>query len=259
MKVFVLNKRTLAYIAAVTVLSLALLISLANLIPNAVAAANYQKKIPIYRVDRQDKMVSLTFDAAWGNEDTQQLIDILNKYKVKATFFLVGQWVDKYPESVKALADNGEEVMNHSNTHPDMTKLSADEMLKQINACDDKIEKITGKRPILFRAPYGAYNNTLLQTLEGINHYDIQWDVDSLDWKDISASQIKERVLSKVKSGSIILFHNAALHTPEALPSIIDSLQSQGYKIVPVSQLIYTQNYTIDHAGEQHLSVSSSQ
>ena len=259
MKGLVLNKKTLAYIAAVTVLSLALIISVVTLVPNAVTAANFKKKIPIYRVDRPDKEVSLTFDAAWGNEDTQTLIDILNKYKVKATFFLVGQWVDKYPDSTKALAENGEDIMNHSDTHPDMTKLSTSDMLKQINSCDDKIEKLTGKRPTLFRAPYGAYNNALIQTLEDSGHYDIQWDVDSLDWKEIPASQIKERVLSKVKSGSIILFHNAALHTPEALPSIIESLQSQGYKIVPVSQLIYKQNYTIDNAGEQHLVTGSSE
>jgi polysaccharide deacetylase family sporulation protein PdaB len=195
---------------------------------------------------------------AWGNEDTQTLIDILNRYHVHATFFVVAQWVDKYPESVKALSDAGNEVMNHSTTHPHMSTLSRDSMLKEIATCDDKIEKVTGKRPTLFRAPFGDYNNAVVETVSESNHYCIQWDVDSLDWKGISASQISQRVLSGVKPGSIILFHNAALHTPEALPGIIESLQKQGYKLVPVSQLIYKDNYTIDVAGKQHSNTAAS-
>jgi polysaccharide deacetylase family sporulation protein PdaB len=259
MKIVVLNKKSIAFGAAVAVLALALVVAVANLIPNAVAASSITKKqLPIYSVERQDKAVSLSFDAAWGNEDTQNLIDILNKYHIKATFFLVGAWVDKYPLSVKALADNGEDIMNHSNTHPHMTKLSLDDMLKEIAACDDKIQAITGKKPILFRAPYGDYNNTLIEALNSTGRYGIQWDVDSLDWKGISADQITQRVLSKVKSGSIVLFHNAALHTPEALPGIIESLQKQGYKIIPISQLIYKDNYTIDNAGRQQPTVQTS-
>jgi peptidoglycan/xylan/chitin deacetylase (PgdA/CDA1 family) len=139
-----------------------------------------------------------------------------------------------------------------------MTQLSLDSMLKEISACDDKIQAITGKKPILFRAPYGDYNNTLIEALNSTGRYGIQWDVDSLDWKGISADQITQRVLSKVKSGSIVLFHNAALHTPEALPGIIESLQKQGYKIIPISQLIYKDNYTIDNAGRQHPTVQTS-
>ena len=193
----------------------------------------------------------------WGNEDTQTLIDILKRHKVNATFFVVGQWVDKYPESVKALSAAGNEVMNHSSTHPHMPKLSREDMLKEISSCDEKVEKVTGKRPILFRAPFGDYDNALVETLTASNHYCIQWDVDSLDWKGVAADQISKNVLSKVKPGSIILFHNAALHTPEALPGIIDNLQKQGYKLVPISQLIYKDNYTIDVAGKQHSNASS--
>jgi len=258
MKVLVLNKRSLAYFLAVFVLSLALIVAVVNLIPIVAAAATAKRELPIYNVDRQDKTISISFDAAWGNEDTQTLINILNKYHIKATFFVVGGWVDKFPESVKALSDAGNEVMNHSNTHPHMPTLSAEAMLKEITLCDEKIEKITSVKPTLFRPPYGDYNNTLIETLTSSTHYCIQWDVDSLDWKGISASQIKERVLSKVKPGSIVLFHNAALHTPEALPSIIESLQKDGYKIVPILQLIYKDNYTLDNAGKQHSIQNSS-
>lgn len=191
------------------------------------------------------------FVLPWGNEDTGKLIEILGKYNVKATFFVVGEWVDKYPESVKQLSDAGHEVMNHSDTHPHMSQISLEKISEQIATCNDKIEKITGRRPILHRAPYGEYTNTLIEVLESMNMYCIQWDVDSLDWKDYDADRIYTKVTSSVKSGSICLFHNAALHTPEALPRIIEKLQSDGYEIVPISKLIYKNNYTIDYKGEQ--------
>ena len=213
--------------------------------------AGTDRKLPIYCVDKQEKKISLSFDAAWGNEDTEHLIEIFKKYNVKVTFFVVGEWVVKFPESVKALADAGHEIMNHSDTHPHMPQLSIEKMTEQINACNDKIEKITGRRPTLFRAPYGDYDNNLIDALSSLNMYCIQWDVDSLDWKDYTADKISERVLSKVRPGSICLFHNAAKHTPEALPIILEKLIADGYEIVPISQLIMTNNFTINHEGRQ--------
>jgi polysaccharide deacetylase family sporulation protein PdaB len=220
--------------------------------PAVVGVSATTRKLPVYRVAREQKLVSLTFDAAWGNEDTQQLIDILGKYGVKATFFVVGEWVDKYPESVKALSDAGHEVMNHSNNHPHFNKLGAAEIASQINTCNDKIEAVTGVRPTLFRAPYGEYDDHVITAVENLGIKTIQWDVDSLDWKDLSAADIQQRVLSRVKPGSICLFHNAALNTPAALPGIIDSLLADGYTVVPVSEIILTGDTYIDNAGEQH-------
>lgn len=164
---------------------------------------------------------------------------------------MVGAWVDKYPESVKALAKAGHEVCNHSNTHPHMPKLSQGEMTEQITECSRKIQSITGTAPLLFRPPYGDYNNAVIHTVNGLKMVPIQWNVDSLDWKNPSPQQIEKRVLSQVKPGSIVLFHNGAKNTPAALPSILQTLQAQGYKIVPVSQLVYKSNYTIDVAGMQ--------
>ncbi|MBQ2925360.1 MAG: polysaccharide deacetylase family protein, partial [Ruminiclostridium sp.] len=201
------------------------------------------------------KFASLTFDAAWGNEDTQQLIDTLERYDVKATFFVVGEWVDKYPESVKALHEAGHEVMGHSNDHAHFNSLSADEIIADITACNEKIEGVTGVRPTLFRPPYGEYDDHVVSTVRGMGLEIIQWDVDSLDWKDYDAPTITDRVTSKVGPGSIVLFHNAALHTPEALPGILEYLLQEGYDIVPISQLIlpgeYGTDYTIDHTGRQ--------
>ncbi|MCD7928248.1 MAG: polysaccharide deacetylase family protein [Oscillospiraceae bacterium] len=219
--------------------------------PAVVGAAATARQLPIYCVQRDQNVVALTFDAAWGNEDTQTLIDILGKYNVTATFFVVGEWVDKYPESVLALSRAGHEIMNHSNDHAHFSSLSVEEIVANINACSDKIEAITGVRPTLFRPPYGEYDDHVIAAVRSMGLEPIQWDMDSLDWKGISADEITQRVVSRVQSGSIVLFHNAADHTPEALPTIIETLLQQGYTFLPVSQLILTGDYTIDHTGRQ--------
>ena len=219
--------------------------------PSTIRASASTRQLPIYCVQRDQKLVSISFDAAWGNEDTQQLIDILEKYQVKATFFVVGEWVDKYPESVKALHDAGHEVMNHSNTHAHYPQLSSDQVIADLNACNDKIEAVTGVRPTLVRLPYGDYDDNSINAARSIGMEPIQWDVDSLDWKELSASEITQRVTSKVQAGSIVLFHNAAKHTPEALPGILEKLLQDGFTFVPISQIILPQPYTIDNTGRQ--------
>ena len=249
MKIWVLTKKS-GILLAVGIFLLFCLLWLGK--NDAVTVSGAKRDLPIYCVDKgEEKVVSISFDAAWGNEDTQQLIDILGKYNVKATFFVVGEWVDKFPESVKALSDAGHEVMNHSDTHPHMTKMEKEAVKAEIEACNQKIEQVTGKRPNLLRAPYGDYNDMVVQAARETGCYTIQWDVDSLDWKNLSAPEITKRVTEKIKPGSIVLFHNAALHTPEALPGILEKLQTDGYSIVPISQLIYYENYTIDQAGKQ--------
>lgn len=252
MKILVFRKKVLIAVAAAAVVAVCAVVFSGSLSASVQTAAAQSRRLPIYSVKRDDNKASISFDAAWGNEDTQQLIDVLAKYQVKATFFVVGGWVDKYPESVKALADAGHEVMNHSDTHPYMTKLSSQGMLDEVNACADKVEKVTGVRPKLFRPPYGDYNDTLIRTLSENGFYGIQWSVDSLDWKELPASEITQRVTSKIESGSIVLFHNAAKHTPEALPGILEAIAAKGIELVPISQLIYTENYKIDHTGQQY-------
>jgi peptidoglycan/xylan/chitin deacetylase (PgdA/CDA1 family) len=141
--------------------------------------------------------------------------------------------------------------MSHSNDHAHFTKLSANEIIANLNAANEKIAKVTGKTPTLFRAPYGEYDDNVIKTVKGMGITTIQWDVDSLDWKEIPAADITKRVTTKVGAGSIVLFHNAALHTPEALPDIIEHLIKNGYSIVPVSELLLTGEYAIDHTGRQ--------
>lgn len=219
--------------------------------PAIVGASATTRQLPIYSVEREYKVCSLSFDAAWGNEDTQLLIDILGKHHIKATFFVVGAWVDKYPESVKALSDAGHEVMNHSDSHAHMTKLSKEEIIADVQSCNTKIEAVTGVCPTLIRPPYGEYDDNVITAIRSISMEPIQWDVDSLDWKDLSASEITRRVTEHVEPGSIVLFHNAALHTPEALDGIIQTLIQNGYSFLPISELIFDSPYTIDHTGRQ--------
>lgn len=219
--------------------------------PAIVGASSTTRQLPVYSVQRDDKVVALSFDAAWGNEDTQTLIDILDKYDIHATFFVVGDWVDKYPESVKALSDAGNEVMNHSSHHAHFSQLSDSEIVSDITACNEKIAAVTGETPVLFRCPYGEYDDHVISAVNGMGMTAVQWDVDSLDWKGISADEIKSRVLKNISPGSIVLFHNAAENTPQALPGIIESLITDGYRIVPISQMLLSGDYTIDHTGRQ--------
>ena len=238
-------------LVAIGCLAAAVIMCWVSVSPRVVGASSTQRQLPIYCVQKDYKVVSLSFDAAWGNEDTEQLIEILGKYNVKATFFVVGEWVDKYPESVKALHDAGHEIMNHSADHAHFNSLSTDEIIADLNACNDKIEEVTGARPTLFRCPYGEYDDHVILATRSIGMEPIQWDVDSLDWKDLSAADITKRVTSKVQPGSIVLFHNAAKNTPAALPGIIEYLLQEGYTFVPVSEIILKGEYTIDHTGRQ--------
>lgn len=247
-RIFCIGKKAVAIAAAVVIILLLAVL----FVPRSAAAWSSDRQIPIYSVDTAgEKLASLTFDAAWGNEDTQELIDILAKYNVKATFFVVGDWVRKYPESVNALHEAGHEVMNHSNTHPDLTKLSAEGIKSEVAACNEALSAVTGVTPTLIRVPYGAYNDEVVNTIRSMGMEAVQWDVDSLDWKELSAGEITDRVIGKVDCGSIVLFHNAAKHTPEALPGIIENLQQQGFKLVKASELIHDGQYTLDHTGRQ--------
>ena len=219
--------------------------------PAAVSASAATRQLPIYCVQRDQKVCSISFDAAWGADNTQKILDVLKEYGVTCTFFVVGNWADQYPEQAKAIVDSGNELMNHSNAHDHYNSLTADQIIADVNTCNDKIEALTGVRPTLIRCPFGEYDDHVISTIRSIGMEPIQWDVDSLDWKDYDAPTICKRVTSKLAPGSIVLFHNAALHTPEALPEILECMIREGYTVLPISQLILHESYTIDHTGRQ--------
>ena len=219
--------------------------------PAAVSASAATRQLPIYCVEQEKKVCAISFDAAWGADNTQKILDVLGKYQVKATFFVVGNWADQYPEQAKAIVDSGCELMNHSNAHDHYNSLSADQIISDVNTCNDKIEALTGIRPTLIRCPFGEYDDHVISAIRSIGMEPIQWDVDSLDWKGISADEIVKRVTGKVANGSIVLFHNAGEHTPEALPAILDYLLGEGYEIVPISSILLQCDYYLDHTGRQ--------
>ena len=211
------------------------------------------KELPIYCVEKEKPQISISFDAAWGNDDTASLLATLKKHKVKATFFMTGGWVSTYPDMVKEIYNRGHDLGNHSENHKEMSKLSASEQKEEITAVDNKIKELTGYDCFLFRPPYGDYNSLLINTVYGCNHYPVQWDVDSLDWKDYGVDSIIKTVTrhKALGNGSIILMHNGAKFTAEALDTVLTSLEEQGYEIVPVSQLIIRENFHMDGTGRQ--------
>lgn len=209
------------------------------------------RKLPIYSVERNDKKIAISFDCAYGNEYTKKILDVLDEYQVKCTFFTVEFWATKYSDDLIEIAKRGHEIGTHSKTHPNMSKLNKGQILEELNSSKKVIEDITGKTVTLFRPPYGDYDDLVIETAESLGLYTIQWDVDSLDWKDLSSSQITNRIVSKVQSGSIILCHNNALHTHEALRYVLSNLQAKGYTFVPIGELIYKSNYTINSFGKQ--------
>ncbi|MGL4345206.1 MAG: polysaccharide deacetylase family protein [Cellulosilyticaceae bacterium] len=218
------------------------------------AYATSERKLPIYSVHRQDKVVALTFDCAWGGEDIPEILEILNKHHTKAAFFMVGDWMRKYPEAVRAISEEGHDLGNHSDKHPHVNRLPKEDIMKDMRMAHNTIKEITGRDCWLYRGPYGEYNDIVLDAARECGYYTIQWDVDSLDWKEYGKSALIDKVLKhkNLAPGSIILLHNATKYTKDALEEIIVGLQTKGYRIIPLSEMIMKENYQIDHTGRQY-------
>ena len=224
-------------------------------VPQAVSVSSTinGRELPIYCVETDEKKVALSFDAAWGNEDTQRILEILAKHNIHVTFFATGGWVESYPDDVKAILDAGHDLGNHSENHKNMSQLSNDEKEQEIMKVHDKVKNLTGYEMFLFRPPYGDYDNDVIKTATKCGYYPIQWDVDSLDWKDYGVDSIISTVCTNkhLGNGSIILCHNGAKYTADALDTLITNIKGQGYEIVPVSELIYRDGSHLNAEGRQ--------
>ena len=190
-------------------------------------------------------------NCAWNADDIDLILETLEKNKVKITFFVVGDWLDKYPEAAKKIYDAGHEIASHSNTHPHVNNLSYEENIKQIEESNNKIEKITGNRTNLYRAPYGEYNDTVIKSATDKGYYCIQWSLDTLDYTGITGNQMWDRLKDKIKAGDIILSHNGTKHTADSLDLLIKKIKTKGLEIVKVSDLIYKEGYEIKSNGTQ--------
>lgn len=218
----------------------------------ATAVIAAKKELPVYSVERNEPVIAISFDASWGADKTIPILDILDQYGVKTTFFLVGGWVDKYPEMVKEIHARGHEIGNHSDTHPHMSQLSEESIRDELRIMSDKAENITGVRPTLFRPPYGDYNDRVIRVTRAEGYEAVQWSIDSLDWKDRGTEDIIKQCTYRVENGDIVLFHNDSNDIVNALPAILQHYQALGFTIVPVSEILLEGEYTIDVQGKQH-------
>ena len=241
--------------AAFILATVALIQGIVKVLPDSITVSNTVngRELPIYCVQTEKPQIALSFDAAWGNEDTAKILEILKKHNVKVTFFMTGGWVESYPDDVKAILADGHDLGNHSENHKNMSQLSDSECEEELMAVHRKVQELTGYEMFLFRPPYGDYDNDVIKVAKKCGYYPIQWAVDSLDWKDYGVDSIIKTVTEHkhLGNGSIILCHNGAKFTAEALDTLITTLEKKGYEFVPISELIYKDNYHLDHEGRQ--------
>ena len=253
MNIRVFQKRRMIAATALAAIALALCIALHATGAYAVFSGGTVRKLPIYSVERADKKIAITFDCAWGTEHTDAILQALARENVHATFFMVEFWTEKYPEYVQKIDEAGHAIGTHSATHSQMSKQSEAQIRSELESSSAAITAVTGKKVDLFRAPFGDYDDELINTAEQSGYFVIQWDVDSLDWKDLSASDIAMRIINRVQPGSIILMHNNGLHTAESLPLIISALKNRGYEFSTIGGMIYRSDFTLDSQGRQQL------
>ena len=237
---------------AVSILTVAVLIAVANIGNiNAIPTSATQRYLPIYNVQTEENKIAFTMNCAWNADDIDSILETLKNNDVHITFFMVGDWVDKYPEAVKKIYEAGHEIGSHSNTHPHVNNLSSEKNLEEIQLSVNKIEKITGKKTTLYRAPYGEYNDTVIKTAQENGYYTIQWNLDTLDYEGLTGEEMWNRIKNKLDNGFIILSHNGTKHTADSLDMLIKNIKASGFQVTTVSDLIYKDNYTINNNGTQ--------
>lgn len=209
--------------------------------------------MPIYKVDTDDKKISLSFDVAWGSNNIDEILNILDKHNAKATFFLVGSWVDDNEELVKKIHSKGHELGNHSNTHSNTTVLSDEDTLNEIQLTEDKIKKITDEEVTLYRPPFGEVDDKTMEICKSLGYKVVKWDIDSLDWKEIGTQHVIDRVIRNSEPGSIVLFHANVNGINYYLDDILTKLKQDNYDVVSVSELLYEGDYTVDSNGVQKI------
>ena len=237
---------------AVSVLTVAVLIVVASVgNMKTIQTSATTKLLPIYNVQTEQKKIAFTMNCAWNADDIDIILETLKNNDVHITFFMVGNWVDKYPEAVKKIYEAGHEIGSHSNTHSHVNNLSSEKNLEEIKLSVSKIEKITGKKINLYRAPYGEYNDTVIQVAQENGYYTIQWNLDTLDYEGLTGDEMWNRLENRLVKGSIILSHNGTKHTADSLDMLIKNIKSKGFEITTVSDLIYKENYIINNNGIQ--------
>lgn len=253
MKVYIIGRKTVMFFLAAILLMTAALFLTSFDEKEVVDVGKAKKQLPIYSVETETPKVSISFDAAWGADATDAILEALERNEVNSTFFLVSNWIERYPDKVKAIHEAGHDIGNHSNTHPQMNKLNREQIKEEIMGPHDLVKDLLDIDMELFRAPYGAYNDAVVEVARECGYYTIQWNVDSLDWRELGTKDMYKRVVESqfLRNGSIILFHNNAKYTADSLDTILQGIKEKGFDIVPISELIMREDYYMDHTGRQ--------
>ena len=243
------RKKSAWFLLGALVYAAVILLGLRNMVVSLVSVSD--KELPVYSVQRQEALVALTFNCAWDQNDIPQLLELLEQEKIKATFFLVGQWMEQYPDSVRQIAKAGHEIGNHSYSHVDFVGADEETIRQQMEKTDALIRELTGQKSTLARVPSGSYDSRVIRFLRQQGYEVIQWDVDSVDWKKPPAEEIVQKVVGKAQNGSIVLFHSGAATTLQALPDVIAGLREKGFGFSTVGDLLLDGETAIDHTGRQ--------
>jgi peptidoglycan/xylan/chitin deacetylase (PgdA/CDA1 family) len=216
-----------------------------------VTAVLQRKPLPVYSVGTDEKKAALGINCAWGDGDIDAILGLLEREKVKASFFVTGTFCRKFPDAVRRIHGAGHEIGSHSNNHVDLPSLDEAGILEEIRLGNQEIAALTGSPPVLFRTPSGSYNDLVIRAIEGEGMVPVQWSADSLDYQNPTPAEMQRRILESLEPGAILLFHAGAKNTPEALPGIIAAMKAEGYGLLPVGELIYPPPYRTDHTGRQ--------
>lgn len=192
---------------------------------------------PIYRGHPDKTMVSFLINVAWGNEYLPSMLEVLDKHEVKATFFLEGRWAKENPALVKTIKEAGHEIGNHSYSHPDMARITTDQIRKQIGSTNDVIKEITGAAPVWFAPPSGSFRQDVITVADEFKMETVLWSVDTIDWQKPEPGVLVERVLKKVHNGAMILMHPTD-SSSRSLETLIQSIKQKGYSFGSVSMLL---------------------
>lgn len=214
-------------------------------------SAKVPKLLPIYNVQTEEKKVAFTINCAWNADDIDLILKTLKNNNTKITFFMVGDWIEKFPEAAKKIYEEGHEIASHSDTHPHVNNLSYEKNIEEIENSNDKIQEITGQRTKIYRPPYGEYNDTVIKAATDKGYATIQWNLDTLDYTGITGEEMWNRIKDKLKSGDIILSHNGTKNTAKSLDMLIKNIKQRGLEVVRISDLIYKDNYFINTNGTQ--------
>lgn len=205
----------------------------------ALAVGHFKPKRATYGVITANKQMVLTFDTEDDCNYAADKLDILKQHNVRATFFVTGRWVERWPEVARRLVRDGHELTgNHSYSHPEMSKITAREIWREMAKADEAIRRVVGKRPIYFRPPYGDYDRRVRWIADRFGYRVVLWTTDTRDWAKPGVDKIVAAVFEDAGAGKVVLFHLSAEQTNQALPAVIEGLRSRGYQLVTLTEAL---------------------